>query len=122
MKCVYVDLDGTLLGAEASFLRDGDGNFSLLGARALEACARDEDRRAVGTGGIHPITPRMVDFEAYHLGRAGASKVMVVAFHVGVRGYEPKDCVAIGDSREDMGAAEVVRTFWLVANGVERDS
>ena len=40
MRCVYVDLDGTLLGAEASFLRDGDGNFSLLGARALEACSR----------------------------------------------------------------------------------
>jgi len=35
-----VDLDGTLLGADASFLRDGDGNFSLLGARALEACSR----------------------------------------------------------------------------------
>ena len=26
-----------------------------------------------------------------------------------------------GDSREDMGAAEVVGTFWLVANALERD-
>ena len=33
MRCVYVDLDGTLLGAHASFLHDADGNFSLLGAR-----------------------------------------------------------------------------------------
>ena len=28
-----------------------------------------------------------------------------------------RTCIAIGDSREDMGAAEVVGTFWLVANG-----
>jgi phosphoglycolate phosphatase len=232
VRCVYVDLDGTLLGAEASFLRDGEGNFSLLGARALEACARagvevviysgrrqltcfydarflgirsyafeagagvvidgelhwltgdfvprdgktifdqisdtgapqlllehyegrleyhapwhrdrdvshlfrgdvdaleadallkehgHEDLRLVDNGGIHPITPGMEDFKAYHLVPAGASKVNAVAFHMRVRGYEPNDCIAIGDSREDMGAAEVVRTFWLVANGVERD-
>src|SRR3954469_7579703 len=40
LRCVYVDLDGTLLGARASLLHDADGAFSLLGARALEACAR----------------------------------------------------------------------------------
>jgi phosphoglycolate phosphatase len=232
MKCVYVDLDGTMLGAEASFLRDGDGNFSLLGARALEACARadvevviysgrrqmtcfydarflgirsyafeagagividgelhwltgdlvprdgktifdqiedtgapqlllehfagrleyhdpwhrnrdvshlfrgdvdafEADRlleqhglrelRLVDNGGIHPIQPGMEHFKAYHLVPAGASKTNAVAFHMRVRGYRREDCIAIGDSREDLGAAEVVRTFWLVANGVERD-
>jgi phosphoglycolate phosphatase len=232
MKCVYVDLDGTLLGSEASFLRDGEGNFSLLGARALEACARagvevviysgrrqltcfydarflgirsyafeagagvvidgelhwltgdyvprdgktifdqiedtgaprlllehyagrleyhapwhrdrdvshlfrgdvdaleadalledhgHDDLRLVDNGGIHPIVPGMEDFKAYHLVPAGASKLNAVAFHMRVRGYAPEDCIAIGDSREDMGAAEVVRTFWLVANGLERD-
>jgi hydroxymethylpyrimidine pyrophosphatase-like HAD family hydrolase len=40
LRCVYTDLDGTLLGHGASLLRDGDGNFTLLGARALEACHR----------------------------------------------------------------------------------
>jgi phosphoglycolate phosphatase len=40
LQVVYLDLDGTLLGRGASLLRDGDGVFSLLGARALEACAR----------------------------------------------------------------------------------
>ncbi len=40
LRCVYLDLDGTLLGRDASFLHDADGGFSLLGARALEACAR----------------------------------------------------------------------------------
>ena len=40
LHCVYVDLDGTLLGRDGSLLHDGDGAFSLLGVRALEACAR----------------------------------------------------------------------------------
>ena len=40
LRCVYVDLDGTLMGAGGSFLRDADGGFTLLGARALEACER----------------------------------------------------------------------------------
>jgi HAD superfamily hydrolase (TIGR01484 family) len=40
MRCVYVDLDGTLLGPGASLLRGADGSFSLLAIRALEACHR----------------------------------------------------------------------------------
>lgn len=40
LRCVYTDLDGTLLGRGASLLHDGDGDFTLLAARALEACHR----------------------------------------------------------------------------------
>jgi hydroxymethylpyrimidine pyrophosphatase-like HAD family hydrolase len=40
LRCVYTDLDGTLLGPGASLFRDGDGGFTLLAARALEACHR----------------------------------------------------------------------------------
>ena len=40
LRCVYTDLDGTLLGAGASLFRDGEGEFTLLPARALEACHR----------------------------------------------------------------------------------
>ena len=39
-RCVYTDLDGTLLGKGASLFHDGEGRFSLLPARALEACDR----------------------------------------------------------------------------------
>jgi hydroxymethylpyrimidine pyrophosphatase-like HAD family hydrolase len=39
-RCVYLDLDGTLLGRGASLLHDGDGRVTLLGARAVEACLR----------------------------------------------------------------------------------
>jgi hydroxymethylpyrimidine pyrophosphatase-like HAD family hydrolase len=232
LRCVYLDLDGTLLGAHASLLRDADGNFSLLGVRALEACDRagvevmlysgrrqstlfhdarimgigsyafeagagvvldgelhwltgelvpkdgktifdqieesgapklllehyagrleyhdpwhrnrdvshlfrgdvdafeaDEllqanghgNLRLVDNGGIHLPVPGIEHAKAYHLVPAGASKANAVAFHMRARGYAPEDCIAVGDSREDMGAAAVVRTFWLVANGVERD-
>lgn len=40
LRCVYTDLDGTLLGRDGSLFHDADGKFSLLGARGLEACAR----------------------------------------------------------------------------------
>jgi hydroxymethylpyrimidine pyrophosphatase-like HAD family hydrolase len=232
VRCLYVDLDGTLIGAGSSLLRDADGAFSLLGVRALEACDRagvevviysgrrqltcfydarlmgissyifeagagvvldgelhwltgelvprngetifdqitatgapqllldhyagrleyhepwhkgrevshlfrgdinaleaDEllqreghgDLRLVDNGGIHPIPPGMEDARAYHLVPRSASKGRAVAWHMRARGYEREDCIAIGDSREDLGAAGVVRTFWLVANGLDRD-
>jgi HAD superfamily hydrolase (TIGR01484 family) len=40
VRCVYTDLDGTLLGKGASLFRTADGEFTLLAARALEACHR----------------------------------------------------------------------------------
>src|ERR687885_2230210 len=40
IRCVYTDLDGTLLGRGASLFRDAEGRFTLLPARALEACHR----------------------------------------------------------------------------------
>jgi phosphoglycolate phosphatase len=232
LRCVYVDLDNTLLGKGASLLHDGDGRFSLLGVRALEACDRagvevmiysgrrqstlfhdarimgvscyafeagagvvldgevhwltgelvprdgktifdqieesgaprlllehyagrleyhdpwhrnrdvshlfrgDVDAfeadallaehglghlRLVDNGGIHLPVPGVDSARAYHLVPAGASKANGVAFHMRARGYVREECIAVGDSREDLGAAEVVRTFWLVANALERD-
>ena len=40
LRCVYTDLDGTLLGPRGALFRDPEGNFSLRQARALEACHR----------------------------------------------------------------------------------
>jgi hydroxymethylpyrimidine pyrophosphatase-like HAD family hydrolase len=237
MRCLYVDLDGTLLGPGASLLRGADGGFSHLGVRALEACWRSgaevvlysgrkqtsvfESARLIGStayifelgcglvlddelewltdailpsasaGSIHDQieasgapalllerfanqleyhTPWSVDREvshlfrgdvdlgaaqstlehaglgwlrlvdngvvraaaeqmagltvvhAYHLIPAGASKARAVARHMQARGYAAVDCIAVGDSREDMDAASVVGAFWLVANALERDS
>jgi hydroxymethylpyrimidine pyrophosphatase-like HAD family hydrolase len=38
--CLYLDLDGTLLGRGASLVHDGEGNVSFEGVRALQACLR----------------------------------------------------------------------------------
>jgi hydroxymethylpyrimidine pyrophosphatase-like HAD family hydrolase len=40
MRCVYMDLDGTLLGRGASLLHDGEGAVSIDGVRAVQACLR----------------------------------------------------------------------------------
>ena len=40
MRCLYADLDGTLLGPDASLIRGADGHFSLDSVRALQACDR----------------------------------------------------------------------------------
>jgi phosphoglycolate phosphatase len=236
MRCLYVDLDGTLLGPGASLLRGADRGWSSMGVRALEACARAEAEvvlysgrkqtsvfegaRLIGstayvfelgcglvvddslewlTDGVVPSaergsiydqidesgapelllerfagqleyhTPwsvgrevshlfrgsidlhaacalledaglgwlRLVDngvvvahseqmaalplVRAYHLIPAAASKARAVARHMQARGYTPEDCIAVGDSREDMDAAGVVGVFWLVANALDRD-
>jgi hypothetical protein len=40
VRCLYVDLDGTLLGRGASLLHDGEGQVSFDGVRAIQACLR----------------------------------------------------------------------------------
>jgi phosphoglycolate phosphatase len=39
-RCLYVDLDGTLLGRGASLLHDGEGGVSIAGVRAVQSCLR----------------------------------------------------------------------------------
>ncbi|MDP9293552.1 MAG: hypothetical protein M3O90_03860 [Actinomycetota bacterium] len=228
LRGAYLDLDGTLLGRGASVLHDAEGAFTLLGVRALEACARAgvevvlysgrrqatlfHDARILGvssytfeagcglvidgevewlTGDLLPRDGatifdqieasgapallleryagrleyhapwhldrevshlfrgdvdaleadallaeqglghlRLVDngsihavpgWRAYHLIPGEASKARAVARHMQIRGYSREECIAVGDSREDMGAAEAVGAFWLVANALERD-
>jgi phosphoglycolate phosphatase len=40
MRCLYLDLDSTLLGPGASLLHDGEGNVTIDGVRAVQACLR----------------------------------------------------------------------------------
>jgi phosphoglycolate phosphatase len=40
VRCLYLDLDGTLLGQGASMLHDGEGNVTIDGVRAVQACLR----------------------------------------------------------------------------------
>jgi hydroxymethylpyrimidine pyrophosphatase-like HAD family hydrolase len=221
LRCVYTDLDGTLLGAGASLFRDGEGRFTLLPARALEACHRAgvevvcmsgrrkaqvmEDARLLGQdsyiyeiGGAVVVGPdehflcgsfapregrsphelieasgapallfaaygdrlahhspwhsyrfvshlfrgtvdpaeanallereghgglRLADNgeshtggRVYHLIPRETSKLAAVEWHMRARGYASQECIAVGDSAEDMTVAPAVGRFYLVAN------
>jgi hydroxymethylpyrimidine pyrophosphatase-like HAD family hydrolase len=70
------------------------------------------DLRLVDNGAIGPGT------HAFHLIPASASKAGAVRAHMRARGYAPEECVAVGDSREDLEVAEDVGRFFLVANAV----
>jgi hydroxymethylpyrimidine pyrophosphatase-like HAD family hydrolase len=39
-RCLYLDLDSTLLGRGASMLHDGEGKVTIDGVRAVQACLR----------------------------------------------------------------------------------
>jgi hydroxymethylpyrimidine pyrophosphatase-like HAD family hydrolase len=233
LRCVYTDLDGTLLGRYGSLFRDSEGEFSMLQARMLEACHRAgvevviksgrregsvvEDAKLMGlrsyiaevgtvvmidgertelVGDLiadpgKTLAETMVDdgvpeelFEhfagrlewhspwhrqrelsllfrgkvdvdeanrflaerghqglrfldngaifapmegiegpahAYHLLPEAASKARAVTFHMRARGYAAEECIAIGDSVEDLNVADVVGRFFVPANGPERD-
>jgi hydroxymethylpyrimidine pyrophosphatase-like HAD family hydrolase len=235
LRCVYTDLDGTLLGRGGALVRDADGGFTLLGVRGFEACARagvevvpmsgrrrattgeiarllgqssyvyevgcglvidgedslltgnlqpregrtvyelitesgaprllleryagrleyhspwhdgrefthlmrglvdaeeanalleehgHRDLRLVDNGAIAP-KPSLADLDgpphAYHLMPRAASKASAVEAHMRARAYAPEECIAVGDSREDLGVAAAVGRFFLVANAVEKD-
>ena len=227
IRCIYTDLDGTLLGLGASLFRTAEGDFTLLAARALEACHRAgaevviasgrrraqvmEDARLIGqaayifemgsglvidgettvlTGDLQPrevetvheqvaasgapdllirhygerLEPhapfhlnrevshvfrgsvnadeanellaaeghsglRLVDngeigpgTHTFHLIPAEVSKARAVAAHMRARGYTRDECVAVGDSREDLELAEVVGRLFLVSNAVAGDT
>jgi hydroxymethylpyrimidine pyrophosphatase-like HAD family hydrolase len=212
VRCLYVDLDGTLLGRGASLLHDGEGAVSIDGVRAIQACLRAgveivlmsgrrraqvaEDARLLGgdsyifeagaclvlSGEEHWLTGELMPGEltiAEQIERSGAPALLldryagrleyhepwhvarevshlfrglVDAFEVDqvlaehghgdlrlvdngavsrrspalaalpqVRGYTREQCLAVGDSREDLSCAPHVASFWLVANALERD-
>lgn len=77
-----------------------------------------------GHGDSSPAPGWTIDVErvhCYHLIPSPASKARGVARHMQIRGYTPEEVIACGDSREDMEAASVVSTFFLMANALQQD-
>jgi phosphoglycolate phosphatase len=56
------------------------------------------------------------DLHAYHLIPSVASKAGAVEAHRLARGYAREECIAVGDSREDLDTATAVGRFFLVSN------
>ena len=79
--------------------------------------------RLVDNGAMGGATtlPGIDEPRVYHLIPEGVSKARAVAAHMRARGLRPEDCIAVGDSREDLSVTTQVGTFWLVANAVDRD-
>jgi len=108
------------VGRELSLLMRG--KIDVSEANSVIAEAGHEDLRFLDNGAIGRRMPGIEVSHAYHLVPGGASKGHAVGAHMRARGYEPAECIAAGDSIEDLGAAEHVGRFFCVANGPERDA
>jgi hydroxymethylpyrimidine pyrophosphatase-like HAD family hydrolase len=104
-----------------------DRDISHLLRGSVDAAAADSLLAENGHGNLRLVDNGMVTapsgerVHAYHLMPREGSKVRAVARHMQARGYAASECIAVGDSREDLEVAEVVGRFFLVANAVEHD-
>jgi phosphoglycolate phosphatase len=112
MRCLYVDLDGTLLGKGASLLRDGEGRVNIEGVRAIQACMR-ADVEVVLMSGRRRV---MVQEDARLLGQdsfiyeAGACVVLGVG----------ADTSAGGGGEEHWLTGELIPGELTIAEQIER--
>jgi 3-deoxy-D-manno-octulosonate 8-phosphate phosphatase KdsC-like HAD superfamily phosphatase len=98
------------------------GLVDVAAANELIASHPDgADLRFLDNGAISRPMEGIDVAHAYHLVPGGASKGRAVGAHMRARGYAREECIAAGDSIEDLGAAEHVGRFFCVANGYERD-
>ena len=97
------------------------GLVDAFEADELLARRGHEGLRLVDNGSSHRSMEGLDQVRVYHLVPLDASKAAACARHRRIRGYTAEECIAVGDSREDLGVAAHVGTFWLVANALERD-
>ena len=98
------------------------GKIDVEEANRLIAENGHDDLRFLDNGAIGRPMPGIEVTHAYHLVPGGASKGKAVGAHMRARGYLPEECIAAGDSIEDLGAAEHVGRFFCVANGPAKDA
>lgn len=98
------------------------GKVDVAEANALLAERGDDDLRLLDNGAIGTPMPTVEGrTHAYHLVPKGVSKAAAVAAHARARGYDPAECIAVGDSVEDLEVAASVGRFFVVANGPRHD-
>jgi hypothetical protein len=130
LRCVYVDLERTLRGAGGSFLHDADGAFTLLGARALEACERagaelvihssepaaavEPVARLLGAGAFIADAGRVLVLDGEEEAPGGLAQA--VALHLLARACPPEDAIAVG---AELGLEDVVGTLWLAGGALD---
>jgi phosphoglycolate phosphatase len=98
------------------------GKVDVDEANAVLGEHGDDDLRLLDNGAIGREMPTVDGpTHAYHLVPRMVSKANAVAAHARARGYDPAECIAVGDSVEDLEVAAAVGRFFVVANGPERD-
>jgi hydroxymethylpyrimidine pyrophosphatase-like HAD family hydrolase len=97
------------------------GKIDVGEANDVLAAHGHDDLRLLDNGAIGRPMPGIEITHAYHLVPRVVSKANAVAAHMRARGYDPRDCIAVGDSVEDLEVAAAVNRFFVVANGPERD-
>jgi hypothetical protein len=125
LRCAYVDLDRTLRGAGGSILHDADGAFTLLGARALEACSRAGVELVVYADEDPAEAARLLGLRTWIAGDrlvldgdaiATAGLADAVEQHMRARGWAREETLAIGGER---GLEAVVGTLWLAGRALD---
>lgn len=106
-------------GREMSLLMRG--KIDVAEANELIREAGHDDLRFLDNGAIGRPMPGIEITHAYHVVPGGASKAKGVAAHMQARGYAPEECIAAGDSLEDLETAQYVGRFFAMANGPEKD-
>ncbi len=125
LRCVYVDLDRTLRGATGSFLHAADGTFTLLGARALEACwradaelvvhAEDDAREAARLLGLRAwIAGDVLGLDGEEIPTTGLADA--VERHMRARGCAREETLAVAGER---GLESVVGTLWFAGRALD---
>jgi HAD superfamily hydrolase (TIGR01484 family) len=106
LRCVYLDLDGTLLGRGGSIVHDGEGQPTLLGMRAVEACLRADVEIVLVSGRRQTQlgeNARLLGQRAYVF-EAGAGMVVDGDTYWHVGDFVPDGDRSIHDQIEDSGA------------------
>src|SRR4051794_41050524 len=99
------------------------GKVDVAEANRLLHERGDDDLRLLDNGAIGREMPTVEGrTHAYHLVPKQVSKAGAVAAHAAARGYDLADCIAVGDSIEDLEVAAAVGRFFVVANGPENDA
>ena len=122
LRCVYCDLDGTLVGRGGSLVHDGDGEVTMLGFRVVEACLRAGVELVLFSGRRKAQVSedsRLLGQRAY-IYEAGAALVMDGEEEWLTDGLVPREGVSIHDQITASGAPQLLLETLRRAAGVPR--
>lgn len=110
IRCVYTDLDGTLLGKGASLFRTAGGEFTLLPARALEACHRAGAEVVITSGRrrVQVMEDARLLGQGSYIFEVGAGMVLDGELTFLTGHLQPREGATIHAQIEDSGAPELL--------------